>query len=332
MLCGVKTIHSLTKTTKIRGRLCFSTLFFLAFFGFLLKNPSLASDSVRRALLLCAEGLIPSLFPMAVLNGILLRSPFPYYVSRLSEKPMQFLFAMDGICAFPLLTGCLSGFPLGIKNTASLYRDGLLDRNQALRLICFSNNVSPAFALFAVGIGFFGSLPIGVLLYGCQLISALVIGFALSFPRKKATSRHSVPPRLTCPDAPLSAAISGAVAEAGMTTVTLCAFTVFFRLLCDMLLAVLSPLGLPQPVTALLAGSIEITRGVAETASCHSDGIPIGIPVASLLLGWSSLSVHMQAAAFLLPEGLTLKGYLAAKSVQAILSFLTAFLFLTAFS
>ncbi len=321
IVCGVTIIHSLA---KIRGRLALSLLLFVLFFGFLLKNPPLATQSVADGLHLCAESLIPSLFPMIVLNGLLLRSPLPYYASRVLEKPMKRLFALNGACAFPLVSGCLSGFPLGVKNAVSLYKQGAIDREQAERVVCFCNNVSPAFALFAVGGRFFGEVRVGAILYACQLISALLCGIALGLGKKNSCEKHdtSTAKRIPCPDTPLIGVLSGAIAEAGSTLLTISAFAVFFRLLCDMLKAVFTPLALPDAFSALACGFLEITCGCVEASHLGKNGIAL----AALIFGWSSLSVHMQAAAFLLPEGLSMKRYLLSKSAQSLLTFFAVLL------
>ena len=72
----------------------------------------------------------------------------------------------------------LSGALYGLLR--QLYRRGGISRREACRLLLFSNNCGPAFILGVAGLGCFGSLRAGVLLWGVHILAALVIALALS--------------------------------------------------------------------------------------------------------------------------------------------------------
>ena len=99
------------------------------------------------------------------------------------------------------------------------------------------------------------------------------------------------------------------------------AFVTFFRVLLQSLHALTH---LRHP---LLLGFAELTCGIVELGGTGTDFI-----MAAALLGWGGLSVHCQTAAVLDGTGLSLRPYLAAKFLHALLSAALAGLTVLCFS
>ena len=57
-----------------------------------------------------------------------------------------------GIGAFALTIGITSGYPVGAKVTSDLYKDNNCTKEEAERLIAFTNSSGPLFIISAVGI------------------------------------------------------------------------------------------------------------------------------------------------------------------------------------
>ena len=159
------------------------------------------------------------------------------------------------------------------------------------------------------GLGCFGSLRAGVLLWGVHILAALVI--ALALPRQAAEPSErpgSVPAR-----PPLVPALIAAVRDAAGTMVYICGFVVFFLVLLRVLGRVT---GLSHPV---LSGAVELTQGILALPHTRR-----GFVWAAGLLGWGGLSVHGQSAAVLSGTDLPMGPYLAAKAAHAAVSVLLA--------
>ncbi len=73
--------------------------------------------------------------------------------------------------------------------------------------------------------------------------------------------------------------------------------------------------GLPP----LALGLLELTGGITSL-----EASPAGFCMAAALLGWGGVSVHCQTAAVLEDTGLSLRRYLLAKALQAVVSALFA--------
>ena len=277
----------------------------LAALGLLLARSAEAAQAVRDGLALCAGSVIPALFPFLAVSGLLTAldagaSP--------ALGPLARLLGCSRAGARAFLLGLTGSYPVGARTVAQLYRRGGISRREACRLLLFSNNCGPAFILGVAGLGCFGSLRAGVLLWGVHILAALVI--ALALPRRAAEPPErpgSVPAR-----PPLVPALIAAVRDAAGTMVYICGFVVFF-----LVLRVMGRVtGLSHPV---LSGAVELTQGILALPHTRR-----GFVWAAGLLGWGGLSVHGQSAAVLSGTDLPMGPYLAAKAAHAAVSVLLA--------
>lgn len=278
----------------------------LAALGLLLARSAEAAQAVRDGLALCAGSVIPALFPFLAVSGLLTAldagaSP--------ALGPLARLLGCSRAGARAFLLGLTGSYPVGARTVAQLYRRGGISRREACRLLLFSNNCGPAFILGVAGLGCFGSLRAGVLLWGVHILAALVI--ALALPRQAAEPSErpgSVPARPT-----LVPALIAAVRDAAGTMVYICGFVVFFLVLLRVMGRVT---GLSHPV---LSGAVELTQGILALPHTRR-----GFVWAAGLLGWGGLSVHGQSAAVLSGTDLPMGPYLAAKAAHAAVSVLLA--------
>ena len=278
----------------------------LAALGLLLARSAEAAQAVRDGLALCAGSVIPALFPFLAVSGLLTAldagaSP--------ALGPLARLLGCSRAGARAFLLGLTGSYPVGARTVAQLYRRGGISRREACRLLLFSNNCGPAFILGVAGLGCFGSLRAGVLLWGVHILAALVI--ALALPRRAAEPPErpgSVPAR-----PPLVPALIAAVRDAAGTMVYICGFVLFFLVLLRVMGRVT---GLRHPV---LSGAVELTQGILALPHTRR-----GFVWAAGLLGWGGLSVHGQSAAVLSGTDLPMGPYLAAKAAHAAVSVLLA--------
>ena len=70
---------------------------------------------------------------------------------------------------------------------------------------------------------------------------------------------------------------------------------------------------------SLALGLLELTGGITSL-----EASPAGFCMAAALLGWGGVSVHCQTAAVLEDTGISLRRYLLAKALQAVVSALFA--------
>lgn len=270
----------------------------LAALGVLLLCSADTARAVREGLALCAGSVIPALFPFLAVSGLLTALDAGAAPGR-GRMLLARVLGCGPAGAGAFLLGLVGSYPVGARTVAQLYREKRISRPEACRLLLFCNNCGPAFILGVAGLGCFGSLRAGELLWAVHMLAAL--GIALVLPRRP------LPPGRD------AAAFVRSVRDAAGAMVQICGFVVFF-LAALRLTARLT--GLSHP---LLSGAVELTQGILALPAT-----PTGFVWAAALLGWGGLSVHGQSAAVLSGTDLPLGPYLAAKAAQAALSALLA--------
>ena len=301
----------------------------LLLFAALLMNAQAASTACREALEMCGRLLIPALFPFFVLSGFLNRMGLPGLLGKLLAPAAMRLFGVSGAGASALLIGLTGGYPAGAAYIAEMERCGSVSRQEAERLLAFCNNSGPAFIVGAVGVGVFGSVRLGLLLYIVHVSAALLTG--LCFRGKhpcgeiQAVQLESADPAL---------AVVEAVRQAVAAILSVCGFAVFFNVLLRLLdaggvlssfcAAIASRFSFdPRFVRAMLTGFFELGSGAAAMQGlslCRES-----FALAAFLLGWGGLSVHFQTLAVLAESKATGALHLTGRLVSACFAAMLAY-------
>ena len=291
---------------KKRGR----TDLFLILCGILiwfLTDAARIRAEAAEALILCGKSVIPALFPFLVVSSLLIALGFGEWVSPYLAGLMTPLFRLPGLASSALLLGLVGGYPIGAQTAADLYRQHLLTREEAERLLAFCNNSNPVFLISVLGVGVFGSVRTGVWLWLIHVLSALLVGLLFRGHGKTADRRYNPP--IPCRAVSLPAALVAAVRSSAGGMLSVCAFVTLFYVVA----APLEALG-PHLGTALV--------GVVELFSLTPLLTPgfFGFVLAAGCAGWGGLSVLCQTAAVLDGTGLSLRPCLLGKLTQGLLS------------
>lgn len=269
--------------------------------------PKEACAAARDGLTLCAVTVIPSLFPFFVVTALLLRLGLDSVIRVLCAPFMGPLFRLRGECAAPLLAGFLGGYPTGARSAAQLYEQGVLTREETELLLGFCNNCGIGFLVGFVGAGIFHSVRTGIMLLVVHIISALLGGVILCrvVRRKKSVPQLSCQlpvQRVSFPNA-LTASVSGALTS----TLTVCAYIVFFRVVSALL---------PESLRGISA-AVEMVGAVASL-----DVNAAGFVAAAGITAWGGASVHCQTMA--VAGELSLRRHTVGKLLQTVLAVVIA--------
>lgn len=296
------------------GQLCFG--FFAIFCLFLiLRNPDTAIEYMSAGLRLCARTVIPSLFPFMVLSELIVSGGISKLLLRPVSAPLCRLFRLppDGCCA--ALLGMLCGFPVGAKSAMSAYDRGSLTREEAERVLCFSNNPSSAFLINAVGVSLHGNRRFGSALLATVLSCAVLTGILLAhLPGTRTPGSTASDPSHRPSPRSGAAFFTDAIRSSVTGMLTVCAYVIFFSALCGTLTLLTDACHLPAFAKAAVFCLFELSGGSGAAASL----IP---QIASALLtafavGWSGISVHCQVLSVCDGRGLRFRRYFLAKLLQ----------------
>lgn len=288
----------------------------LVLIAFVLLHAAEVSVSAYHALALSASSVVPALFPLCVLAMFLQESNAAQRWKFL--QPVTRLFRIDSSCISACILGCLCGYPVGAAVISSLYKEQRISADSAERALAFCNNASPAFLVAVAGSTLFGSVQVGLLLLIVHLISACLTGVILGWGKSGKLQESK-----TKKNAPLPAAFTKAVQRASLTMVQITGFIVLFSVILCLLEPLLRLLPGNGVLRAIAGGFLELTNGLHTVSSLD---LPLNLRfiLASAMLGWSGLCVHMQVLSFVLPLGLSPAVYLKGKVLQCALSSLLA--------
>ena len=294
-----------------------STFFLLL----ILRNAAAAIRYMGRGLTLCAQTVIPSLFPFMVVSELLVTSGAGEALGRLFSRVMRWLFGLSGAGASAVFLGSFCGFPIGARTAVALLDRNVISKEECQHLLTFVNNPSSAFLISAVGLSIFGSRQLGVILYGVVLGCGFLVGLLTRFllGRGKAPAEHPHFPSGLRVDGitSLPAALAGAISSSTSAMLTVCAYVVFFSAVTGALEWIADGRGaVGGTACLLLCGRLEMTGGISRAAALPREW---GVILTAAFAGWSGISVHCQVMTLCGGRGLSFRPYLLAKAAQGLL-------------
>lgn len=263
----------------------------------LILDSRCAAESALNALELCLKTLIPSLFPLFVVSGMLVPSLKGARIPGLS----RLLGIPEGSGGIFLL-GCAGGFPVGAACIAQAVETGGISKTDAERMLGFCSFCGPSF-LFGV-IAAVLSTGEALALFLIQLETALLT--AAFWPGHSDDSYHP---------ASESVSLTESVTRSMGSMSAVCAWVVLAGVVAGFLKRWLFPL-LPQTMGTLLTGLLELTTGVF---SLPADNESLRFVLCAVFVCFGGVSVLLQIRGLAGPAGLRMSACVAQKSIQAVL-------------
>lgn len=304
-----------THKSAIRGKIkaAFSLTLAAALLTLFFFRADVAVEYMRQGLKLCAQSVIPSLFPYIAISELLLKSGILSRIAHLIRRPARAVLGL-GESSLSFFVGALCGFPLGAKTAAALYDAGEITHGEAERALLICNNPGAAFCTSLVGGTLLGSRYAGALIYLCCILSAVILSAIL---------------RLICGDLPLgnvkksrsyggksiAEQFSSSVSSAALGVLNVTAFIVFFSGVSGALGSLLSELGAPDAAARGISALLEISGGLNSLSLLREP--QMRFVLCSTAAAWSGLSVHFQVLSTVSGRGFSSLRYLAAKAAQA---------------
>jgi sporulation integral membrane protein YlbJ len=308
---------------------------------------------------LWATILVPSLLPFFIIAEIILNLGIVSMLGVLLEPLMRPLFNLPGSASFVLTMGFTSGFPMGAVLTKRLHEEKECTRAEAERLIAFTNNASPLFLMVAVAVGMFQQASLGLLLaishYLANIILGIFLGIKSRYSREqqrwgdKKRNRYpgsglllqSIHALLQAQQKrkPWGQLLSEAI-KSGINTICLIGgFVIIYAVLIKILQVtslltlcqypcsvILQICGLdPRLDLSLATGFWEMTLGL-KAVSSTSASLQEKAIIASILLGWSGLSIQSQVTGVLSNSGINPRLYYQSRILQGLLAGLLTYL------
>lgn len=295
----------------------------VAIFTFLLIFFSAASiDTAKSALKLCADSLIPSLFPFFVCSSLLTDLDAATLLSKFLNPIMKPFFGLSGPCSLAIIMGYISGYPIGAKTAADLYISGSCSKDEAEKMLAYCNNSGPMFIIGALGSSMLKNTGAGAMIYLSHILSSLSVAFIM----RNASSYRALPkPAVKQKSGSFGEMFTESVSSSAILTLTVCGFVIIFALL----ISFIEQLGIIEAICSLgmdyslcksvIYGLLECSGGCAAVVSAVKNPV-VQYMLLSSVLAWSGVSVHLQVLGIIKKAKLSPKLYFKGKTLMAIIS------------
>jgi len=277
--------------------------------GVLIAFSKEAGYGAKAGLALAQNTIIPSLLPLLIIFFLIMKTGAKDVLSKIFGFICPYVFNLPRV-AFPaIFFGLVGGYPTGALLTKELFDSGEIDGEQAKRMLCFNFCGGCGFIITAVGTAVYKSIKTGIILFSSNVISAVIIGFILSFTQKRGCSDfYSFSEKKNFADSLIEATNSAVHSVLNIT-----AFIILFS-------AANSIIPAPKQLLPML----EITSGI-----CANTSFPL--PEAAAYLSFGGLCIHFQLLGIIKKIGMKYTDFFLFRVFSAFLSYAVSKLILCIF-
>ena len=297
-------------------------------------------QAVKNSLNIWVNNVIPSLFPFFIATELLNHTNIPRIIGNMFNKIMRPLFNVPGIGAYALFMGIISGYPVGAKIVTNFRNQNLCTKEEAERLITFTNNSGPLFILGTVGITLFYDSSIGLLLLFTHILSCITVGIIFKFWKSKTKEKRNtdvINTNVTFNS--LGEVLSKSILSAINSIIVIGGFIVLFGIILSILqktyifnmlkIALLPIFNLlnikTEFIIPILTGILELTNGVVSVSSIACKNLTINVIISAFLLGFGGISIMLQVLSIISKSDISIKPYILGKLLHGMLALLYTF-------
>ena len=317
------------------------TILFIFFLISLILFSNNTIIAAKEGLLLWANCVVPAVFPFCIAVELLNYTELAHILGRLLNKLMRPLFNVPGIASYALIMGIISSSPIGATITYDLYENNLITKNEAERLLAFTNNTGPLFIVGTTGTLLFGSKLIGYLLLLTHILACLTVGIILGVTSRIKNENKEIYDKNYYKNtikansndlSDLGVILSLSIKKSIALILQIGGFVVLFSVIISILNEsnvfiiignMLEKFYIPKEFTkSLLTGMLELTSGVNIIARLQTSNLSLNIILCSFLLGFCSFSVMLQVKSVVSKSNLSIKTYVNGKLLHGLIAML----------
>ena len=263
----------------MKRKLIYLTILILIFLIF--KNYAVVLDSTINAVELWLYRVFPYLFIMIVINDLLINLDF----EKNFKSPSIYILIMS----------LLSGSPTSAVIISNLYKNNILDKESANKILLFTYFANPLF-LYTMFNAIFKSNFITIKLMIIHYLSNIIIYFI--FKNKINTK--------VLEEKKIKLDISSSIKKAMNTTTMVLGCIIFYLVICDIL-----------NLNALLRGILEMTQGLNSLINMRSLNLEL---LAMLFVSFGGFSIHTQVKCILDETDLDYKFFFKGRIYQTLIA------------
>lgn len=291
----------------------------------ILIHPNYVSSATSLAFDIWKNNLFPFLFPMFVISEVMISLNAIDIFSNLGNNIITKLFKVKKECTFILIMSMLSGFPSSAKYINSMYEKGILNDNDASKILMFTHFSNPLFIIGTISSTFLGNIKLAKLIFLSHYLTNILIGimFRNYNPIKKENNLSSFKYNCTKESSKSLGAILGTAIINSINTLLLILGTISIFLLITTILN--STIDLGNTGNAIINGIIEMSQGL-KYVSMLEISLHLKTTLSVMIISFGGLSVHLQVMSILSNTKVKYLPFLLSRIIHALIAGLIAFL------
>ena len=291
----------------------------------ILIHPNYVSSATSLAFDIWKNNLFPFLFPMFVISEVMISLNAIDIFSNLGNNIITKLFKVKKECTFILIMSMLSGFPSSAKYINSMYEKGILNDNDASKILMFAHFSIPLFIIDTISSTFLGNIKLAKLIFLSHYLTNILIGimFRNYNPIKKENNLSSFKYSSTKESSKSLGVILGNAIVNSINTLLLILGTISIFLLITTILN--STIDLGNTGNAIINGIIEMSQGL-KYVSMLEISLHLKTTLSVMIISFGGLSVHLQVMSILSNTKVKYLPFLLSRIIHALIAGLIAFL------
>lgn len=276
---------------------------------FIFKNNKTVAIVIIEAVNLFFKKVFVSLFPMFIINDLLIALNIPFYFYKLFNNIFRILFKTSGICAYVFIMSLVSGTPSNAYILRTLVDNKKVSNEEASHYLYFTYFSNPLFLLMMLSLLFEINTVLKIIMvhYLSNVIIALLV-------RKKAPNISDSDITINSND--ISSTLIKSINKSINTLLMILGTIVFYMLLTFIMTNIFETTLL---VKTLIASFLEITNGLNLLTSLDIASKLKEI-IAVMTISFGGLSINTQIKAILEDTKIEYKYFLKGRIMQALIS------------
>lgn len=291
----------------------------------ILIHPNYVSSATSLAFDIWKNNLFPFLFPMFVISEVMISLNAIDIFSNLGNNIITKLFKVKKEGTFILIMSMLSGFPSSAKYINSMYEKGILNDNDASKILMFTHFSNPLFIIGTISSTFLGNIKLAKLIFLSHYLTNILIGimFRNYNPIKKENNLSSFKYSSTKESSKSLGVILGNAIVNSINTLLLILGTISIFLLITTILN--STIDLGNTGNAIINGIIEMSQGL-KYVSMLEISLHLKTTLSVMIISFGGLSVHLQVMSILSNTKVKYLPFLLSRIIHALIAGLIAVL------
>ncbi len=271
----------------------------LIYIGFIiLSDSSTIMNTVSFSINLWINNIFPSLFPFFILSEFLINYGFVELLAELSKPIMTKIFNINPNCSFIFIMSMLSGFPSNSKYTKELYEKGIINKDEASKILTFTHFSNPLFILGTVSV-FLNNKKAAILILVVHYLTNIIIGIIFRNYNKSVIKNDKISIKKAVNNMHnkrinnslnFGSLISKAITDTISTLLLILGTVTIFLIISTILI---SKININPYFESLIKGIVEMTQGI-QSISLLNIPIKIKSTIIAMILSFGGISVHMQ--------------------------------------